>query len=478
MITRDGFIKPTFQEIREQYLSIFREVFGADIDESEGSLIETLCNKLAIRDSNIFDIIQYSDSMKDPNQAEGAWLDMLAALTFAQRLPATRSRASCVFYGADGGQAGTGSIVASPLTEVAFSVESNTAINKENAIEGIIAVQDVLEETYTVTVDSVGYSYAAAGTEEPDDILNEIKDEIDAASIDVTATVENEQLFIRSADVRTPFEFSVTANLAIAEVGSPGEVVALETGALVAPSMSITRIDSQVDSTNWDSVVNFQAATIGRNAETDVEFRQRRLETVGAQGAGTDEAIAAALRVVPDVSYAFVVSNRGMTTDPDGRPPKSFEPIVEGGNPVDIANAIWQKMPAGIENYGLESPVTIEDSQGFTHDIYFTRPETKYLWIDLEIELYGEEVFPGTGTSQIRDQIVAWAATEYDVGKDVIFQRIAIPVYRVPGIGEIKIEVGISTDPDVEPAYAAENIPIANRERAEAAINRIRITTV
>src|SRR5260221_13941560 len=50
-----------------------------------------------------------------------------------------------------------------------------------------------------------------------------------------------------------------------------------------------------------------------------------------------------------------------------GRPPKSFEAVVQGGSDDDIANQIWLTKPAGIETFGNVNNgngVPITDSQG------------------------------------------------------------------------------------------------------------------
>ena len=50
-------------------------------------------------------------------------------------------------------------------------------------------------------------------------------------------------------------------------------------------------------------------------------------------------------------------------TDAEGRPPHSFECVIDGGTDADIAQVIWDNMANGIQPYGNTSEV-IQDSQG------------------------------------------------------------------------------------------------------------------
>ena len=49
-----------------------------------------------------------------------------------------------------------------------------------------------------------------------------------------------------------------------------------------------------------------------------------------------------------------------------GRPPKSFEAVVQRGTDDAVANQIWKSKPAGIETYG-NTEIDITDSQGDAH---------------------------------------------------------------------------------------------------------------
>jgi hypothetical protein len=197
--------------------------------------------------------------------------------------------------------------------------------------------------------------------------------------------------------------------------------------------------------------------------ETDDEFRVRRLRNIGSIGAGTEESIRSAIiNDLSGISGCSVVSNRSDVIDSDGRPPHSFEVVVSGGDENEIANKIWEKQPAGILSFGLIN-IIVQDSQGINQLIRFSRPVSKYIWVKIKRDLYAEEIYPVDGDAQIKQAIVDWSlnVNNIDVGVDVIRQRLSIPVYTIPGVGDIEIEIDATALPSDTPTYLQQNIDLA-----------------
>jgi len=192
-------------------------------------------------------------------------------------------------------------------------------------------------------------------------------------------------------------------------------------------------------------------------------------------GNATDEAIKnALLNEVDGVTSASVTSNRNLLVDGEGRPGKSFEAVVEGGTDADIALEIWETMPSGIEPFGSTTEIII-DSQGNNQTIKFSRPTPLYIHIKVKRAFNTEEPYPSDGDQQIKDNIVAWAALNINVGDDVIRQRISDPVYDVPGIGTIEITIDDTPNPGDAPTLLEQNIIVASREFAVFATSRITV---
>lgn len=81
-----------------------------------------------------------------------------------------------------------------------------------------------------------------------------------------------------------------------------------------------------------------------------------------------------------------------------GRPPNSFEIVVEGGQDTDIAQAIYGSMPSGIKSYG-STQVQINDAFNNPVTISFSRPTQVpfYVTITLITDYYNTPGDSGSG---------------------------------------------------------------------------------
>ncbi|EIH6466006.1 baseplate J/gp47 family protein, partial [Shigella flexneri] len=203
-----------------------------------------------------------------------------------------------------------------------------------------------------------------------------------------------------------------------------------------------------------DSVFNRYDLTTGRDEETDTELRQRYLESLAVTGVGTLDAIVAAVKRVQGVSDASGVENDTETTNSDGLPPKSFKIVVVGGQNDNIAQAIWDTKPAGIRPFGSIFG-TAYDLGSLPHDVYFSRPMPKYVFVKVAYSLYDEETL-NIPEQDIHDRIVqginAYGRT-LKVGNDVIPNRIYGHIYDViQGIEINEIKVALSNNQAIPPA--------------------------
>ena len=92
----------------------------------------------------------------------------------------------------------------------------------------------------------------------------------------------------------------------------------------------------------------------GSEMESDSALRARF--SLASQGLGScnENSIRAALLRIPEVESVGIVVNDTDTEDSDGRPAKSFECYISGGNNKDqeIAKTIFEKKPLGIKTCG------------------------------------------------------------------------------------------------------------------------------
>lgn len=157
-----------------------------------------------------------------------------------------------------------------------------------------------------------------------------------------------------------------------------------------------------------------------------------------------------------------------------GRPPKSFEAVVEGGSDDDIALKIWQTKPAGIQTFGNTS-IVIEDSQGESQTINFSRPTPIYLWATVSLTLYSEEVFPPNGQELVKAAILNYG-NSLGIGVDVLFQRVLAQIFSVPGISSGNLQIASTNAATDTPSYGTADISIAENEVSLWDLVRITVT--
>lgn len=259
--------------------------------------------------------------------------------------------------------------------------------------------------------------------------------------------------------------------LADAEIDLGGTVdadaQATATGPLEALAGAISVIVDAV--TGLTGVTNAAAATPGRDTETDATLRARRERSLGVIGAGTDEAIAARIEALADVSGCFVHSNRSLLTDSYGVPGKGFWVVVWPDSGVDtarLAQAIWSLAPSGIWIHGSESE-TIVDSQGYNKVIRFDYATRVRVYCTITLET--DSNFPDDGEDLVEAAVLEYAAS-LGVGDDFLPSRVQAALGEIEGIRSATVALGRSTPPASYTALAIEPFEIALLDSADLVI--------
>ena len=228
------------------------------------------------------------------------------------------------------------------------------------------------------------------------------------------------------------------------------------------------------------SVIVENDGVLGRFVETDAEIKARAENTVH-DGLATLPTIKSYIENnVTGITSVSVIENETSSTDINGRPPHSIEVMTLGGSDEEIARAIFMSKPAGIKAYGTHLPgdgYLVSDSNGGAHYVNWSTLSTAYLWINVYITLYEEEILPDNYFYLIRQAIVEWAQKEYTFGKDVIPGRICVPVYSVAGIEEVMINVAVAYNSETTPSqYVNTRIQINEAFAVIATPERIAVT--
>lgn len=471
-----GFVRPRLPEIKAELESSLATAFGVPINTRADSVLGQLIGVWSDREADIWEALEAAYYAMYPHTADGTSLDNSVAFTGVQRIASERTALIATCYGANNTTLPFGVRIKSGSdSDLAFSSTAVGYISASAASYSEIGVGTVASgATYTITIDGTTYSYTAGPSDTATSILVALAALMTA--VEATVSVANGVMTIENTDQRTGFSLSVSTNLAIAKVGSPVPFACDNYGALTPTIGDVNQIVTQV--AGWTAVANKTAATVGRDAETDITLRQRYGRSVYRKGQALVEAIQARLyEDVSGVTAAIVFENKTDSTDADGRPPHSIEAVVQGGDDGDIAAMLWQTKPPGIDTYG-STAVAIKDSQGVSHTMSFNRPTVKKIWVKVVLTKNPDESFAGDTPSIVQSQILS-SGNAHAVGQDVILQKFLGNIYgNTIGIGLVTITAVVSDTAPAAEAYSAANIVIGARELATFSADRIEVTVV
>lgn len=475
-LTDAGFVIKPLSVILEEEKQSFREAFGDDIDLSDESVAGAYVGNQAAKISALWELLEGLWNAGDVDSAESIFLDRLVAFVNVEREPAKQTQVTACVWGAEGTSVPKGTLAKLSTTEDVFSLTRTIEISKLNLIGIDVLINDEADLSITIGTTQISVPFSEGDSKE--NLRDSLSEQI-SEKLGGTVSVENrgdDGLRVLSADGITSFSADVSGALEIELLGSPAVFAAKNVGRIYAPSGTLNTMVSNVSGV--DSITNYATGVTGRGAESDTELRTN-LSSRQKQATCTEPAIENAISKLADVTYAKVYSNRGMV-ESNGRPPKSYEVVVVGGDSQTIAETIFANGPAGIQAYGNTNQ-TVKDSQGFEWTIGFSRPVNRNIWIKIVLTLYSEEEFPIGGTSAVKSNIVEYGAANLGVAADLIFQRLAIPVYAVPGIAHADIKVASTLDPDTPPQdeeYVSANIEIGEVEIAVIDESRISVEVV
>lgn len=477
-VTNEGFILKRLNDIladqRAKAVELFQDVVeeGDIVDTSDSALLGRLIALDTPGDADLWEAAQEVYSAFDPNSATGIALDNLVAYAGLTRQEET-STTSPIFVSGDTNTAITlGSVVSSPFTGERFNVTSLIALSPTIA-SGIginiltVANSTLYRVTYTNTTTTQNIDYTSDGSATEAEILAGLKAVVDGSHPSLNTTLVGNTLTITRDDVFQTVSFTTTANIGIVKVSTVGEVIAENTGPIEQLVNTITEIATPI--LGWDSVTNPIAASPGSLEETDEALRLRFRNSKFNRATNTLDAIYSALISIDSVEEVVIYENDTDAVDGNGVPGHSFLPIVLGGLSTDIANAIWDNKPIGILSYG-NTTVAINDIQGFSHDISFSRPDGVVVYIS--IDLTTDANYPANGDDQVKQALIDYFSSQFGIGDDVIYSRLYTPINSIPGHEVNSLTIGLAPAP-----VGTVNIPIAFDEIASLNDLNIAITT-
>lgn len=482
-VTDTGFARPTLQELKLRFEERFRALYGDKIDTDASGPTGQLVGLLSDCFDDAWSCGQEVYSSHAPSLASGLALDVVCDLTGVTRIAAAASQVLVACYAAESNlplTIASGRQVKRTRGGLVFSLRAGLVVQTSTCRDIYLTLANDPTPGDTVTLVASFGTFSVAAPSTSDVKLGTYQ--LLAAAINA-GTWEGQASYWATGSAPAGAQFTDAclrlvlpeANFGVVDTATWNVELCGSVGWFdcdsVGPNSATTGeiVEIVTNETGWEACYNLTEAVLGRLAETDEELRIRRAQSFRT-GYATENAIRQGLlNRVDGIVSALVVSNRTMATDSDGRPPKSFEAIVQGGLDQQIGDTIWLMMPAGIECYADLTPgeggiaVNVVDSQGTTQVVKFSRPVSKYLHAKIQFSLYDEEAFPSDGESQLRTAVLDWALQEFQLGKDVIPTRFFSPVYSVPGISTVTVLVGLTGGEDDVPAYGTGIIEVGGR---------------
>ena len=461
-LSSTGFEIKRLPEIKADVETDLKALFP-EISTAPDSVFGQIIGSISKPISDIWEVLDAIYLAMYPASAEGFSLDNVAQYIGVVRLAATKTQVLAILIGDELTVVPKGTLASITGTAEIFEQEEAVTITKASVLRCTIEITNVLDSTvYTVTIDGTPYDITSDADATAAEIVNALMVDINGSQSKVTASNVANELQILVDDLETRFSVDVDANMTLIEIATAAEYEAQNTGPVLSVAGTLVTIETPVS--GLDAIDNLEDGVTGRNTETDSELRIRRRQSLRVLGAATFEAIRARiLQEVDSVEAVTLIENRtnGVV---GGLPAHSFEAIVAGGADQDIGEKIWEIKPAGIETHGTET-VDVTDSQGDIQVMKFSRPTSKYAWVDVEIVLNPEETFPADGLDQIKANILAFGQT-FEIGDDMVIQKFYTPVYVVPGVATATIQIGITPTPSGPPSWQTTNIAIGSNEIA------------
>jgi uncharacterized phage protein gp47/JayE len=280
-------------------------------------------------------------------------------------------------------------------------------------------------------------------------------------------------------ETKNKIMFELTDSVTLDENGvGTGIVICTEPGTKGNVAANTITIVSNPNE-NITSVTNPEPITGGRERETDAEYVARYQQTLAGLGSTTVDSIRAELLKLNGVRAAIVIENDESTPDEAGRPPHSLSTYVLGGDPNEIAQAIFKKKAGGIKTHGTEQ-VEVLDMAGNPHTIRFSW--VTEVPIAIQATIYKNDSFPVDGVQQIKTQFIKYIGGEdadgtfytgLNAGETVVVFKLLKQLDTIEGIDDVELLVGIKGQP-----LGTENIPIDVTQVAQISHTDIEVQVV
>jgi uncharacterized phage protein gp47/JayE len=472
-LTEKGFVVKPYSVIREEEETEFKGYFGQDIDTSDDSIEGVYIKNQSLKIAQLWEMLGQLYAIGDVDDAFGVYLDRLVNFVNVIRMAATATQVYECIWAEEGVTLLKGHMLRMGDNGKLFKSVNTITANKSYLLGFKLKIEGVYTHTYQFTFDAHIIEYFA----QEDDDEELIQDGL-AAAIELQypgkydfQNLGTDGLIVHSKEGTTPFAVSNSDKyISFPLYGMFSRYDCIETGPIVVPIGALNTIINKVN--GLESCTNYASGITGRDVESDSELRIH-LQQREKQATANEVAIRNAILNINGVQYAEVYSNRDIE-EINGRPGKSYESVVVGGDDQEIAEAIFKRGPAGIQAFGNITKI-VKDDNDTSWVVGFSRPTNRYIWIKVAVENNSEEQLSPNWIQEIKNNIVSWSTSNLNVATDLIYQKMFRPVYDVQGIGfaDIKASSTFDLTPPDDTDYRSENIVIGEIEIALIDASRI-----
>ncbi len=219
-----------------------------------------------------------------------------------------------------------------------------------------------------------------------------------------------------------------------------------------------------------DSINNPLPALGGRNRETDNELISRHKNT-GYSSGNSLSGIRSEVGLVEGVRSVVVYANETNVTNQDLIPPRSIHAIVDGGDNLDIANAIYQTKTSTVETYG-DISVTIKDIAGEDQIISFSRPS--FVAVEIKYLLSINERYEASIQNILRDQALEYIEGVVP-GEPLQKWKLIAAQDTLRGLDNVVVEI---TRLDTNQKITENKLQVRRSEKVTTTLNNILVEVV
>lgn len=465
-LTINGFTTPSIQDLLSDMKADLDSLSGRDVSIAPDTPIGVQLTVVASQLEKLWASAQAVYDSKNKAKAEGTSLDDLAAWLNITRFPETKSSGYETFLGTKGTIVPQGTQIQDPNSTLVCTTDSTTTLDNSSCNGVLISlVSVVIGDVYTITINTVQYTYTAVTGDTTITVLNNLAALITHPS--TSTSVENNKIKVIGSTSVANFSITVNPNLNIDSIYTAIPVTLTESGSIYIPANTMTKLVNGIS--GIVSVNNREDFNTGEAEETDESLRLRISKEV-IKGKATPDSIISNLKSrVAGITDIIIVQNLTGVSDGSGRPSHSFETYIVGGDTQSIANVLWDVSPAGIQTWGTNT-VTVTDVNGDTQYVRFSRLQAVSLFVKVTYTTYSEESLTPNIQNVIKN-IVEDQVNSYGAGVDFIPQRLFGPIFSgTTGVQSLDIQWSLNGT-----TWSSATKPISQFEVARTTLANITV---